>query len=88
MSSQRSTTAVGQLRDALAYRLANAALRLATPWYRRMIRGAIDYGMRSAARDATAGTPSPPPVIVFDHVKGEVRTNDSFDVRGNGPLGY
>lgn len=40
----------GRLRDRTARRLANAAMWIATPWYRRMIEGLIIYGM-DAAKD-------------------------------------
>jgi hypothetical protein len=43
---------VSRARDWLAWRLANAALRIATPWYRDMIGGSIRYGMKAAAKDA------------------------------------
>ena len=43
---------LGRLRNHIAYRLANAALRIATPWYRHMIAGSIHYGLRAAAQDA------------------------------------
>ena len=36
-------------RDRLAHRLANAAMRLATPWYRAMVAGAVAEGLHSAA---------------------------------------
>jgi hypothetical protein len=38
-----------QLRDKVAHRLANAALRIASPWYRSMIRGSIKLGLTAAA---------------------------------------
>jgi len=41
-------------RDRLAWRLANLSLRIATPWYRNMIGGAIQYGLIAAARDEEA----------------------------------
>lgn len=47
-------------RNTLAHALANAALSIATRKYRDMIAGAIEYGLRSAARDASEGLPSPP----------------------------
>lgn len=47
-------------RDTLAHALANAALSIATRKYRGMIAGAIEYGLRSAARDANEGRSSPP----------------------------
>lgn len=45
---------VGRMRDKIAWRLANAALMVATPWYRAMIGGAIRYGLDAAAKDAEA----------------------------------
>lgn len=47
------------LRNLIAQRLANLALRIATPTYRAMILGAIEYGLRSAARDEMQGRTSP-----------------------------
>lgn len=49
------------LRDRLAQRLANAALLIATPWYRDMVGGAISYGLSAAARDVEAGRKPPEP---------------------------
>lgn len=42
-------------RDRMAWWLANKALSIATPWYRDMIAGTIEYGMRAANRDAREG---------------------------------
>lgn len=43
------TTPWGKFRDALAWRIANFAMnRLATPWYRAMITGAINLGIDEA----------------------------------------
>jgi hypothetical protein len=47
------------LRDQVAHKLANAALLIATPWYRNLIRGAIIYGLRSAVRDVEENRPPP-----------------------------
>ncbi|WIE81096.1 hypothetical protein [Curtobacterium sp. MCSS17_016] len=58
---QPPTTWFGKTRDRLAGRLANAALRLATPYYRGMIGGSIEYGLRAAARDSREDRPSPGP---------------------------
>lgn len=46
-------------RDRVAHRLANAALLLATPTYRRLIGGSVRYGMAAAVRDVAEGRPSP-----------------------------
>lgn len=40
------------LRNRVAHRLANAVLRIADSEYRSMIAGSVEYGLRSAARDA------------------------------------
>lgn len=48
-------------RDRFASRLANAALRLASSRYRELVGGAIEYGLRAAARDEQEGRASPPP---------------------------
>lgn len=39
------------LRDRIAWRLASLAMRIATPWYRDRITGAIRYGLLAEARD-------------------------------------
>lgn len=49
-----------ELRNRIAWRLANAALRLATPTYRLMIGGAVRYGLDSAARDIREDRIAPP----------------------------
>ena len=49
------------IRNKVAHRLANACLRLATPWYRDMIGGAIQYGLNAAARDHDEQRPAPSP---------------------------
>lgn len=38
-------------RDRLAHRLANAALKIASPYYRNFIGGSIRYGLQAAAID-------------------------------------
>jgi hypothetical protein len=48
------------MRDRLVVGACNALLRLATPRYRRFVRGAIEYGMNAAARDEKTGAPIPP----------------------------
>lgn len=53
------TTYRPTLRDKIAQRLANLALMIATPHYRAMVGGAIEYGLRAAARD-TAQQRTPP----------------------------
>lgn len=55
MSVQRSRT--DRWRDTIAWALASAAMGLASPWYRKMIQGAIRYGLEAAARDAYAQGP-------------------------------
>lgn len=40
------------MRDWIAWKLANLALRIATPRYRNMIDGSIRYGLHAAARDS------------------------------------
>ena len=55
------------LRDRIAWFLANQVLRIATPWYRKMIEGSILYGLASATRDEANGT-SPPSLTIL---KGE-----------------
>lgn len=47
----QDTSRLGRLRDNVACRLANLALRLATPWYQAMVAGLIKYGMEASARD-------------------------------------
>lgn len=47
------------LRDRIAARLANAALLIATPWYRNMIRGSILYGLAAAADDVEPDVEEP-----------------------------
>lgn len=47
--------------DRIAAAIANGVLRaLATDRYQKFVRGAIEYGMRSAARDAELGWKAPP----------------------------
>lgn len=58
---QPPTTWFGKTRDRIAQRLANAAMRLATPYYRGMVGGAIEYGLRANARDVRDGRPAPGP---------------------------
>ena len=41
-------TYLDRLRDWIAWGLASAALRLATPWYRAMIGGSIALGLEKA----------------------------------------
>ena len=46
MSIQRDNSAWGKTRDRVAWAVANFALNhIATPWYRTMILGLINYGM-------------------------------------------
>jgi hypothetical protein len=52
-----------RFRDWLAWRLASAALCLATPRYRKMIDGAIRYGLAAAARDEAEGRRMPAPQL-------------------------
>lgn len=47
-------------RDKLVANLVNLVFRFATREYRMFIEGAINYGMRSAARDELGGLPAPP----------------------------
>jgi hypothetical protein len=54
---------LGRWRDAAAWFLACAALRLATPRYRKMIDGAIRYGLAAAARDEAEGRRMPTPPL-------------------------
>lgn len=55
MLIRQSGSRLDRLRDGLAQRIANFALRhIATRWYRQMIEGSIRYGMEAAARDAQA----------------------------------
>lgn len=54
---------MGRFRDWLAWRLASVALRLATPRYRKMIDGAIRYGLAAAARDEAEARRMPAPVL-------------------------
>lgn len=42
---------MSRTRDYLAWRLANAALRIATPWYRNTIIRSVYYGLDAALRD-------------------------------------
>ncbi len=56
------TTDLDRWRNRVAGRLANAALRLATPTYRKFIGGAILHGMDAAARDVVEDRSKPPPV--------------------------
>lgn len=58
-------------RDRLAYFLANAALKIATPWYRKMAHGAWLYGLNAAARDEEEGRELPPDVMRQLTFKGE-----------------
>lgn len=48
-------------RDKVAHRLANWALRIGTPRYRKMVEGSMLYGMNAAARDEFEGRPPPAP---------------------------
>lgn len=49
------------IRTRVAARLANLCLRLADPWYRQMVAGAIQYGLNAAARDHKEGRDAPGP---------------------------
>jgi hypothetical protein len=44
-------TPIDKARDRLAWALANAALKIGTPWYRAMIGGSIRYGLEASVRD-------------------------------------
>lgn len=55
-----TTTPMDSRRNRLAGRLANWALALATPEYRKFVGGAILYGMNAAARDVVEGDEPPP----------------------------
>jgi hypothetical protein len=54
---------MGRWRDDVAWFLASAALRIATPRYRKMINGAIRYGLAAAARDEAGGRKMPAPPL-------------------------
>lgn len=54
------------LRDRVAHRLANAALLIATPQYRKWIKGSIRYGLAAALRDSQEGRPPPGPSKGWD----------------------
>lgn len=62
------------LRDRIAHRLANVALRLATPWYRRSIDAHIRYGMDARARDVAEGRGAPRPFWTYDATTQERAT--------------
>lgn len=47
-------------RDRIVGWLANQIIRLASPWYRDMIAGSIEYGLRAALRDVDEGRTPPP----------------------------
>ena len=47
------------LRDRVAWWLACRALSIGGRTYRQMIYGAIEYGLRTAARDERAAVPAP-----------------------------
>lgn len=53
------TTWLGKVRDRVAYRVACAALRCASPWYRGMVDGSIRYGLASVQRDVRDNRPAP-----------------------------
>lgn len=55
------TTDLDTFRNRIAGRLANAAMRIASPEYRKFVAGAILYGMDAAARDLVENRDSPPP---------------------------
>lgn len=59
-----TTTIRDQWRNRWAGKLANAALAIATPEYRKFIAGAILYGMNAAARDMADG--DEPPAMWFE----------------------
>lgn len=52
---------VANTRDAVGAWLANQALRIASKRYRDFVAGAVEYGMRAAARDHNEGRPAPGP---------------------------
>jgi hypothetical protein len=54
---------LGRWRDNAAWFLASGALHLATPRYRKMIDGAIRYGLAAAARDEAEGRRMPAPLL-------------------------
>lgn len=53
-------TPLGRLRNRIAWQLANAALLIGERRYRRLIDGAVRYGLASAARDSREGREVPP----------------------------
>jgi hypothetical protein len=49
-------------RDKIIWRVCNFILQFATEDYRLIVGNAIEYGLRSAARDEREGLPVPPPL--------------------------
>lgn len=48
---KRDNSKVGRARDWIAWKVANFALRkIATPWFRAMVEGAIKLGLETAAK--------------------------------------
>jgi hypothetical protein len=60
MTTDRSEHYEPTLRDRVAVSLSNFVLLLATPGYRAFLKGSIEYGLRSAARDQHEGRTPPP----------------------------
>ncbi|HEX6443585.1 MAG TPA: hypothetical protein VF053_00740, partial [Streptosporangiales bacterium] len=48
---------IGRARDDAVIGVANAVLRLGSPWLQAMVKGSVRYGMQAAARDSV--TPGP-----------------------------
>lgn len=70
-------------RDRFVGAVANAVLRLASPRYRDLIAGSVQYGMRSAARDATTGASPPEPWQVLAGARPVTELDCKCELRPN-----
>lgn len=68
-------------RNRLAYHLASAAMRIATPRYRAMAHGAWRYGLNAAARDEEEERELPPDLIhqLFCVRQAQLQGEDKHD---------